>query len=189
MAPAHVTHLHHDGERRSDPRRADARRAPLAGVAVAVVTVSDRRAAGEAEDTAGPAIVDALHAAGAAVEAWIVPDGVDSVRTALEQALAAQARVVLTTGGTGVAPRDVTPEATRPFLARELPGVPERLRAAGANGTPTAVLSRGLAGITEGVPPAVIVNLPGSESGARESMEVLLPLLPHLVAQMDGEDH
>ena len=179
MAAAHVTH----------PHSADARRAPLAGVAIAVITVSDRRAAGEAEDTAGPAIADALHAAGAAVEAWIVPDGLESVRTALEQALTGQARVVLTTGGTGVAPRDVTPEATRPFVDRELPGIPELLRATGAAHVPTAALTRGLAGVTAGASPAVIVNLPGSESGARESMEVLLALLPHLVEQLEGEDH
>ncbi|WP_203656990.1 MogA/MoaB family molybdenum cofactor biosynthesis protein, partial [Demequina activiva] len=148
MAASHVTPLH----------RADARRTPLAGVAVAVVTVSDRRAAGEAEDTAGPAIADALHAAGAAVEAWIVPDGLEPVRTALEQALTAQARVVLTTGGTGVAPRDVTPDATRPFLDRELPGIPELLRASAVSRVPTAALSRGLAGVTAGAAPAVIIN-------------------------------
>lgn len=179
MSAGHAAHAH----------GSDARRAPLAGVAVAVITVSDRRAAGEAEDTAGPAIADALHAAGAAVEAWIVPDGVESVRTALEQALTAQARVVLTTGGTGVAPRDLTPEATEPFLARTLPGIPQMLRAVGRAHVPTAVLSRGLAGVTEGPVPALIVNLPGSESAAREAMEALLPLLPHVVAQMDGVDH
>jgi molybdenum cofactor synthesis domain-containing protein len=179
MTPAHGAVAHRD----------DARRPPLAGVAAAVVTVSDRRAAGEAEDTAGPAIADALHAAGAAVEAWVVPDGLESVRTALEQALTAQARVVLTTGGTGVAPRDVTPEATRPFLARDLPGIPELMRAVGMRQTATAALSRAVAGITAGPSPAVIVNLPGSPAGARECMDVLMPLLPHLVAQLDGGDH
>lgn len=162
---------------------------PLLGASAAVITVSDRRSAGQAEDTAGPAVADALHAAGAAVEAWVVPDGLDSVTTAIEQALASGARLVLTAGGTGVHPRDVTPEATRPFLARELPGIPELLRSSGALSKATAALSRGLAGVSAGHAPAVIVNLPGSESGAREGIETLLPLLAHLLAQVDGGDH
>ena len=161
----------------------------LTGAAAAVITVSDRRSAGQAEDTAGPAVADALHAAGAAVEAWVVPDGLDSVTTAIEQALASGARLILTAGGTGVHPRDVTPEATRPFLARELPGIPELLRFTGARTTPTAALSRGLAGVSAGHGPALIVNLPGSEAGAREGIETLLPLLTHLLSQLDGGDH
>lgn len=162
---------------------------PLSGASAAVITVSDRRSAGEAEDTAGPAVADALHAAGAAVEAWVVPDGLDSVTTAIEQALSSGARLILTAGGTGVHPRDVTPEATRPFLARELPGIPELLRTAGARSTVTAALSRGLAGVSAGHAPAVIVNLPGSERGAREGIDTLLPLLGHLLSQIDGGDH
>lgn len=162
---------------------------PLTGASAAVITVSDRRSAGEAEDTAGPAVADALHAAGAAVEAWVVPDGHDSVTTAIEQALASGARLVLTAGGTGVHPRDVTPEATRPFLDRELPGIPELLRTTGTRTVATAALSRGLAGVSAGHAPAVIVNLPGSERGARESIDTLLPLLAHLLSQVDGGDH
>ncbi|MFW7415648.1 MogA/MoaB family molybdenum cofactor biosynthesis protein [Demequina sp. SO4-18] len=161
----------------------------MTGASAAVITVSDRRSAGEAEDTAGPAVADALHAAGAAVEAWVVPDGRDSVTTAIEQALSSGARIVLTAGGTGVHPRDVTPEATRPFLARELPGIPELLRATGSRTTATAALSRGLAGVSAGHAPAVIVNLPGSEPGAREGIETLLPVLAHLLSQIDGGDH
>ncbi len=161
----------------------------LTGVSAAVITVSDRRSAGEAEDTAGPAVADALLAFGAEVEAWVVPDGLDSVTTAIEQALSSGARLILTAGGTGVHPRDVTPEATRPFLARELPGIPELLRTTGAQSTAMAAISRGLAGISAGHAPAVIVNLPGSERGAREGIDTLLPLLSHLLSQVDGGDH
>lgn len=162
---------------------------PLSGASAAVITVSDRRSAGAAVDTAGPAVADALHRAGASVEAWVVPDGMESVTVALEQALASGARLVMTAGGTGVHPRDVTPEATRPLLARELPGIPELLRSAGARSTRTAALSRGLAGVSAGHAPAVIINLPGSEPGAREGIDTLLPLLPHLLSQLDGGDH
>lgn len=161
----------------------------LTGLAAAVITVSDTRSAGDAPVTAGPAVADALTKAGAKVEAWVIPDGMDSVSTALAEALASGARIVLTAGGTGVHPRDVTPEATRPFLHRELPGVAELLRTSGARSTVISALSRGLAGIAAGHSPAVIVNLPGSERGAREAVEALLPLLPHVISQVDGGDH
>lgn len=162
---------------------------PLDGVRAVVVTVSDRCAAGVAVDTAGPAIAEALSGSGAAATVTVVPDGLEPVSTAITEALAAAARIVITTGGTGVSPRDVTPEATRPLLARELPGIPEALRTAAREATPAAALGRGLAGVTDTSPPAVIVNVPGSETAARESMDVLTPLLPHLLSQLDGGDH
>lgn len=151
-----------------------------------VVVVSDRSAVGAREDRSGPAAVTALRDAGFEVpDPVVVPDGADSVRGALEDVMARGARLVVTSGGTGVGPRDETPEGTRPLLAKELPGLPELLRR--SSGVPTAVLSRGLAGVTaSGV---VVVNLPGSPGGVREGLAVLLPLLPHLLSQVEGGDH
>ncbi|MBC7290194.1 MAG: MogA/MoaB family molybdenum cofactor biosynthesis protein [Actinotalea sp.] len=154
---------------------------------VGVVVASDRCARGQAEDRSGARAADLLRAAGHVVTAVVVvPDGVATVRNAVEDAARA-ADVVLTSGGTGVGPRDQTPEATRALLARELPGIPEALRRHGEAHVATAVLSRGLAGVTaSGV---VVVNLPGSTRGVEQGLEVLLPLLPHVVAQVHGADH
>jgi molybdenum cofactor synthesis domain-containing protein len=154
---------------------------------VAVVTVSDRCAAGERVDESGPAAVEAVQAAGLDVRSWtVVPDGVDSVGDALRAAIADGADVVLTLGGTGVGPRDRTPEATRAVIDLELPGIAEVLRAEGRRSTPTAVLTRGLAGCSGRT---LVVNLPGSPAAVRSSLEVLLPLVPHVVDQLRGGDH
>lgn len=160
---------------------------PTDRVRVAVVVASDRCARGEAEDRSGARAAELLRAAGHEVApVVVVPDGVPSVRRAVADA-ARTAHVVLTSGGTGVAPRDQTPEATLPLLARELPGLAEALRRHGQAHVATAVLSRGLAGVTaSGV---LVVNLPGSTRAVEQGLEVLLPLLGHVVEQVRGGDH
>jgi molybdenum cofactor synthesis domain-containing protein len=116
----------------------------------------------------------------------VIPDG-DPVEAALRDALAAGYDVVVTTGGTGLTPGDVTPEMTRRVIEREIPGIPEALRAAGAAaGVPSAILSRGVAGVADRT---LIVNLPGSTGGVRDGMAVLAPVLEHAVSQINGGDH
>jgi molybdenum cofactor synthesis domain-containing protein len=163
--------------------------ASLTNVTVAVITVSDRCAKGEREDLSGPAIARILRASGANVLSQVVPDGADNVELVIRESMRAGARAVITTGGTGVSPRDLTPEGTAPVLDRELPGIPEAIRRADADAVPTAIMSRGLAGIADGPPPCVIVNLPGSPGGAETGTHVLLTVLPHLLTQLAGTDH
>lgn len=153
----------------------------------AVVVASNRASTGVYEDTTGPLIVDALKAWGFEVgEPAVVGDG-EPVAEAIRAALADGVRVVLSTGGTGINPTDRTPEATRPLLDRELPGVAEAIRAHGvAKGVPTAMLSRGLAGVSG---KAVVVNLPGSRGGVKDGLEVLAEVIPHAVDQLMGGDH
>jgi molybdenum cofactor synthesis domain-containing protein len=158
----------------------------------AVITVSDRAAAGEREDLSGPVLVDALTTAGYEATLTVVPDGELSVAAALRTALADGARFVVTTGGTGVGPRDRTPEATRGVIDLDLQGVAELLRAEGRTHSAHAALTRGLVGVTAATdthPPALVANLPGSPKAAREGIDVLLPLVPHILDQLDGGDH
>ena len=159
----------------------------LAPGLAAVVVASNRAAAGVYEDTTGPLIVGFLAELGFEVgPPAVVPDG-EPVGTAISAAVAAGARVVLTTGGTGLTPTDLTPEVTRPLLDREVPGIAEAIRAYGvAAGVPSAVLSRGLAGVAGA---ALVVNLPGSRGGVRDGLEVLRPILVHAVEQIVGSDH
>ena len=152
-----------------------------------VVVASNRAAAGVYEDTTGPLIADALRELGFEVgEPVVRPDG-EPVGAAIRAAVEEGAVVVLTTGGTGLTPTDRTPEATRPLLDREVPGLAEAIRAAGvAKGVPTAALSRGLAGVARG---CLVVNLPGSRGGVKDALEVLRPVLVHAVEQIRGSDH
>jgi molybdenum cofactor synthesis domain-containing protein len=152
------------------------------------VTVSNRAAAGVYADKSGPVLVELLRSAGCSVVDGpvVIGDG-DPVEAALRDALAAGYDVVVTTGGTGLTPADLTPEMTRRVLQREIPGIAEALRAAGAAaGVPAAILSRGLAGVAGRT---LIVNLPGSTGGVRDGMAVLAPVLGHAVSQINGGDH
>jgi molybdenum cofactor synthesis domain-containing protein len=151
------------------------------------VTVSNRAAAGVYEDRSGPVLVRLLAEAGFAVDGpLVVPDG-EPVEAALREAVTAGYDVVVTTGGTGLTPGDLTPEMTRRVLDREIPGIAEAIRAGGAAaGVPAAILSRGIAGLAGTV---LVVNLPGSTGGVRDGMAVLGPVLSHAIDQARGGDH
>lgn len=151
----------------------------------AIVLVSSTRAAtGVREDTTGPAIADWLAGVGLAAEVRVVADA--DIARAVRAAVAEHPAALITTGGTGVAAGDRTPEATAAVLDRELPGVAEALRARGAAATPLSALSRGLAGVAGRT---VVVNLPGSRGGVADGIAVLDDLLPHLIDQLRGGDH
>ncbi len=147
----------------------------------AVLTVSDRVSRGEAADASGDLLAELLAADGHDVARQVVADEADEIAAAIEE-LAALSAVVLTTGGTGLAPRDVTPEATRTVLQREAPGIAEALRADAIAKTPHGLLSRGVAGT---LGRTLVVNLPGSTGGCRDGYAVLRPALEHAVALLD----
>jgi molybdenum cofactor synthesis domain-containing protein len=151
-----------------------------------VVVASNRAAAGVYADTSGPVVVDGLRALGFAVdEPVVVPDG-EPVGAAIRAAVADGVQVVVTSGGTGISPTDRTPEVTRALLDYEVPGIAEAIRAYGAPKVPTAVLSRGVAGV---LGRTLVINLPGSRGGAKDGIAVLGPILRHAVDQLRGADH
>lgn len=154
-------------------------------IKVAIITVSDSAVAGTRDDRSGPALRDRSTALGWTVSSTeLVPDEPEQIASVLVRlANSGEVSVILTTGGTGVALRDVTPEATRTVIQREIPGLGELMRAEGLKFTPTAVLSRGLAGVRGRT---LIVNLPGSPKGAIESLDAIAKLVPHIVDLLEG---
>ncbi|MBT2366857.1 MogA/MoaB family molybdenum cofactor biosynthesis protein [Streptomyces sp. ISL-10] len=151
-----------------------------------VVTASNRASAGVYEDKGGPLIAEKLTVLGFAVDGpRVVPDG-DPVGDALRKGVEAGYDVILTTGGTGISPTDRTPDVTRALLDREVPGIPEAIRAYGREKVPAAALSRGAAGVAGRT---LIVNLPGSTGGVRDGLAVLEGILRHAVDQIRGGDH
>jgi molybdenum cofactor synthesis domain-containing protein len=152
-----------------------------------VLTVSDRSAQGVRPDASGPIAVAALRAAGWTCEdAGIVPDGADTVEESLRDALDRGARLIVTTGGTGVGPRDATPEGTARVIERSVPGIAEELRRSGAAQKPAGMLSRGLSGVTG---TALIVNLPGSPAAVASGIPLILSVASHVLDQLSGGDH
>lgn len=153
----------------------------------AVITCSNRAAAGVREDESGELLADAVLGWGfQLLSRTVVPDEVTAIQEAVRTAVAAGARLVLTTGGTGVTPGDVTPEAVLPLLDKQIPGIAEQLRAASVDRVPTSVLSRGVAGL---IGDALVVTLPGSPGGVRDGVAVLQPLVGHVLDQVSGGDH
>lgn len=151
-----------------------------------VITASTRAAAGIYDDASGDLLATSLTEIGFTVSRVLLPDDKKQLEAAISNAVGEGADLVLTTGGTGMSPTDITPEATAPLIERLVPGIAEAIRQYGAAKTPFAVMSRGLSGIAGR---CLIVNLPGSKGGAKDGIAVLLPLLPHIVSQLRGGDH
>lgn len=152
-----------------------------------MITCSNRSASGERPDDSGALAVRLLEAAGhPVVGTAIVADDIARIRSAVRGALGLGAQLIVTTGGTGLSPTDVTPEAVGPMLERQIPGIAETIRAASRERVPTSILSRGVAGT---IGRSIVVTVPGSPGGVKDAMAVLLPILEHLLDQIGGGDH
>lgn len=148
-----------------------------------IITLSDKGSRGERQDTAGPEAAGMLKAAGFEVSGIdVLPDEKDLIAAKLKE-YSETTDLIITTGGTGLAPRDVTPEATREVIEREVPGIAEAMRAAGLAKTPRAILTRGIAGARG---QTLIINMPGSQKAVRESLEAIIDVLPHAVEKLKG---
>jgi molybdenum cofactor synthesis domain-containing protein len=152
----------------------------------AVLTISDKASAGQREDTSGAAIRELLATIGIEVARYeVIPDERAAIEACLREWADGQvARLIVTTGGTGLGPRDVTPEATKAVLDYEVPGIAEAMRQEGLRHTPMSMISRAVAGVRNGV---LIINLPGSPKGVRENLSLVLPVLTHALELLAGE--
>lgn len=157
----------------------------------AVLTCTERAFADPAEDRAGSVLRQGLEDLGFAVCGSAVPPDQQAIRDGIVAAIEGGARVVVTAGGTGLLPTDVTVQATRPLVAYELPGIMEEVRRLGAQKTSLSLLSRGIVGVVEldGSPRALVINAPGSRGGARDTLAVAGPLLHRIIDSLDGVDH
>ena len=155
----------------------------------AVITVSDEIASGADVNRAGPLAVALLAAHGATARLLVVRDRAPEIADAVLTAVAEGARAVLTSGGTGIGPTDVTVDAVAPLLSYQVPGIAEEIRRRGAVHAPAALVSREVAGVIVGNPSAFVLTAPGSRGGVRDAIETVGPLLGHIVAQLDGAGH
>lgn len=154
---------------------------------IVIITVSDSCSEGKKEDTSGPLIRQMVESLGEVIKYEIIPDEKDSISQAIKEAVdQLKADFVLTTGGTGLSFRDVTPEATREVVEKEIPGFAELMRQKSFEITPRAILSRAIAGIRG---KSLIINLPGSPQAVRECLEIILPLIPHALDMVKGKGH
>lgn len=154
-----------------------------------VVVVSDEVASGLDPDRAGPVAVAELAQHGVTAALVVVGDDVEAIRDVVRTAISASSRIVLTCGGTGIGPGDVTPEAVAPLLSFPLPGIGEEIRRRGAQHVASALVSREVAGVILGEPSTFVLAGPGSRGGVRDAVAVVGPLLAHIVAQLDGVGH
>lgn len=156
-------------------------------IKIVIITVSDSCSEGKREDTSGPLIKQIIEGMGKVTEYEIVPDEKASISEAIKEAVdELKADLVLTTGGTGLSLRDVTPEATREVVEKKIPGFAELMRQKSFEITPTAILSRAIAGIRG---KSIIINLPGSPKAVKECLDIILPLIPHALDMIEGKGH